>query len=55
MFHVDEEIKAIIHENYNQYKEHLQQEYLEDSKFYGEEFTENSLLVYLKIKVLEKF
>ena len=25
MFHVDEEIKAIIHENYNQYKEHLQQ------------------------------
>ena len=25
MLHVDEEIKAIIHENYNQYKEHLQQ------------------------------
>lgn len=25
LFHADEEIKAIIHENYNQYKEHLQQ------------------------------
>ena len=37
------------------YKEHLYHDYEERGKMYKEEFTEDSLLIYLKVKVLERF
>ena len=38
-----------------EYKNHLYQDYQERAKIFHEEFTEDSLLCYLKVKVLEKF
>ncbi len=38
-----------------EYQKHLYQDYLESAKMFQEEFTEESLLTYLKVKVLEKF
>ncbi len=37
------------------YKEHLYRDYQKDGKLFQEEFTEDSLLIYLKVKVLERF
>lgn len=37
------------------YKEHLYRDYQQDGKMFQEEFTEDSLLIYLKVKVLERF
>ena len=37
------------------YKKHLYDDYREDGKMFDEEFTEDSLLIYLRVKVLERF
>lgn len=37
------------------YKEHLYHDYQEKGKMFKEEFQEDSLLIYLKVKVLERF
>lgn len=47
--------KLAGYKTFLEYKEHLYHEYYEDGKMYKEEFTEDSLLTYLKVKVLEKF
>lgn len=38
-----------------EYKKHLYQDYQKRAKMIQEEFTEESLITYLKVKVLEKF
>lgn len=45
--------KLMGYKTFLEYKEH--QDYCEKSKMFHEEFTEDSLLLYLKVKVLERF
>ncbi len=47
--------KLAGYKTFLEYKEYLYQKYQESAKMYQEEFTEDSLLSYLKVKVLEKF
>lgn len=47
--------KIAGYKTFKEYKEHLLEEYQEEGKLFQEEFREDSLLVYLKVKVLEKF
>lgn len=41
--------------SFKEYKKHLYDDYKDRGKIIEEEFTENSILIYLKVKVLEKF
>ncbi len=47
--------KLAGYKTFLEYKKHLYQDYLEKAKMFQEEFTDESLLTYLKVKVLEKF
>lgn len=47
--------KLAGYKTFKEYKDHLYNEYSERGKYYKEEFNEDSLLIYLKVKVLEKF
>lgn len=47
--------KLAGYKNFKEYKDHLYKDYTERGKYYKEEFNEDSLLIYLKVKVLEKF
>lgn len=47
--------KLAGYKTFSDYKEHLYHDYQERGKMYNEEFTEDSLLIYLKVKVLERF
>ncbi len=47
--------KLAGYKTFSDYKEHLYNKYLDDERIYQEKFSEDSLLVYLKVKVLEKF
>lgn len=47
--------KLAGYETFLEYQEHLYHDYHEDGKTFKEEFTEDSLLIYLKVNVLEKF
>lgn len=47
--------KLAGYKTFEEYKKHLYHTYQEKGKMLQEEFTEDSLLSYLKVKVLEKF
>lgn len=47
--------KLAGYKSFKEYKEHLYNDYQERGKMVNEEFTEDSLLIYLKVKVLKKF
>lgn len=47
--------KLAGYKTFSEYKKHLYREYKEDGKIFQEEFTEDSLLIYLTVKVLEVF
>lgn len=47
--------KLAGYKSFLEYQEHLYHDYQEEGKRFQEEFTEDSLLIYLKVKVLEKF
>lgn len=47
--------KLAGYKTFLEYKDHLYHEYNEDGKIFHEEFTEDSLIIYLKVKVLEIF
>lgn len=47
--------KLAGYKTFSEYKKHLYDDYRESGKIYNEEFTEDSLISYSKVKVLEKF